>query len=106
MQYGKYFQKKYTKTFNIYAARSGYSAILVIGSVVAVTPQWHYFAAADYWLGTLLFFRSALGQCGNIGWPWQEVVQATHFHCMVSFLHAIMLGMGNLDNFDFYINIR
>ena len=52
------------------------------------------------------FFRPALGQCGNIGLPWQEVVPATHLHCMVPFLHAIMLWMGNLDDFDFYINIR
>ena len=106
MQYGKYFQKKYTKTFNIYADRGDYSAIWVIGAFAAVTPQWNCFAAADCWLDTLLFFRPARGQCGNIGLPWQEVVPATHLHCMVPFLHAIMLGMGNLDNFDFYINIR
>ena len=106
MQYGKDFQKKYTKTCNIYADRGDYSAIWVIGAVAAVTPQWNCFAAADCWLDTLLFFRPALGQCGNIGVALPKVVPATYFDCMVSVLHATVLGMGNLGNAGWDANIR
>ena len=106
MQYEKDFQKKYTKTCNIYAARGDYSAIWVIGAVVAAYDQWNCFSVADYWLGTILFFHPTFGLFGNIGVALPKVVPATYFDCMVSFLHATVLGMGNLDNFDFYINIR
>ena len=106
MQYGKDFQKKYTKTCNIYADRGDYSAIWVIGAVVAAYDQWNCFSVADYRLGTILFFYPSFGLFGNIGVALPKVVPSTHLHCMVPFLHAIMLGMGNFGNAGWDANIR
>ena len=106
LQYGKDFQKKYTKTCNIYADRGDYSAIWVIGAVVAAYDQWNCFSVADYWLGTILFFHPTFGQFGNIGVALPKVVPATYFDCMVSFLHATVLGMGNFGNAGWDANIQ
>lgn len=52
------------------------------------------------------FFILLLGSAVILELPCQKLFPATYFDCMVSFLHAAVLGMGNFGNAGWDANIR